>query len=444
MNKKILIFAITLLFVLPGISINSVGLSDNRSVLNSNYLDNYLIEDVPYAPQKEFGCAFACIEMIFEYYSKNSSMIKNLFYSGGGYGFAYKREPKSIISPPFARPPYFFKILRSTTLNQGSDDFKFMSSLYGLESKNIFPDFVYNHFKHWNNYWKNVKGILKEDKPILTSIDPCAWPIYLDLFNLTRPLPGRGGHAIVLVGFNEKNRTVCVNDPYPGSMNLSEKGKYRWVDLFDFKRAMVRSFWELRENSYEYFYIENVSETPDFDVAFKLAHNRNIERLKGNISAYDSSFISPQFNEFGVNALKSLRDDYNSLKFYMLIPLLKISAKISGMIDPDNEMPFEYNAGSLKLEGFAQKYISELLIQIKGDLEDENLRNICEYESTLFKNISKNFFELSNLTYDLQNIVSNNSIFKVFTLSKEKLEEIVYVLNEIITIEEQIIKGPEI
>ena len=444
LNLKL--FTIGLIIILLSSAIgSSINLKSN-ALESSSESDSYLIEGVPYAAQTDFGCFYGSLEMLFKYYGKNSSLEKNFFYSGGGYSFCYERKKSTFIKPPIPRPPYLFKILRSSVAVQGSEDTKFMGSLYGLNMSSTYPDHVViNHEKHWNEWWPKVKNHIDNDDPVITSLDPCAWPIYLEIFNLTEPINGRGGHVIVIVGYNESNSTVCVQDPMAGSDKYYNPDRigYQWIDISDLKLAEERSFWEMKENGYEIFTIEDIFDTPNQDDAFKTAHDRNIMRLSGDKEAYDSDYINPQFNKFGIEGLKSLRNDFKSLKFYFLYPALKLMGFITGLIDPSNQMPFNYDAGLFELESKSQKVISEFLQDIKTNLTDENLTEICDYDSNLLNQNSDNFLELANHTYKLQDAVSDNFLLKGFIEAKPILDDIVSTLDEIISIQEQIIAGPQ-
>jgi hypothetical protein len=277
----------------------------------------------------------------------------------------------------------------------------------------------------------------------MVAIDPLAWPIFQEYLGINKtPLFGRGGHAIVVVGFNEENSTICCLDPMAGSPKwyVPNRSGYQWIDLKVFRKAVSRSFWDLKQNSYFLFAITNLSEEPDFDYAFRMAHNRNIEKLKGNVSAYDSAFMAPQFKEFGINAIKTLKAEYESPRFYLLYPFFKIMAKLTG--PSNNSMPFGYDSGWHKHEGAVQREISKFLLKIKSELNNESLKAICDYEAPLIKNQSLKFYELSNTTFKLQELFYGKFIIKAFSEAKVIIQDIVEILDEIIAIQEQIIAGP--
>jgi len=72
-------------------------------------VNNYIIENVPYAWQEEgIYCSPATIEMIMEYYGFNTTQTEILYYIGGGYSLGYPFSFSKILSN-HVKPPYTFK-----------------------------------------------------------------------------------------------------------------------------------------------------------------------------------------------------------------------------------------------------------------------------------------------------------------------------------------------
>jgi len=410
---------------------------------NTGSEESHLIEDVPYSYQSDYGCLYASLDMLFKYHGKNSSMLKNMFYNGVGYAYAFDMKLESLIKLPINQEPIDFNFYPSHVICQGGKDLHFLASLYGINlSLNHQESVVFNHIKAWNDWWENVKEIIKQDIPVLTAIDPCAWPIYYELFNKTRPMPGRSGHAIVLVGFNESNKTICVQDPMAGADEYYNPDRigYQWIDEKDFKIAMARSYWEFSENSYSYSYVTDTFETPNFDDAFRAAHERNIERLKGNIEVYDETFTN-YYKTFGIDAIRSLRDKYDSPLIFIKYPIYRIIAKITKNMG-ENAYPFGWSSGWIYRAGSVTEAMAGLLTEYRSELTDENLTQICDYESKLFTNISEGFFELDILLENLQDCLYNHSLMR-FSKIKEVKDEIVNELDHLIEMHEEILAGPE-
>jgi hypothetical protein len=381
--------------------------------------------------------------MLFSYHGKNSSLEKNLFFNGVGYSYFYKWKFEGFKTRPMSYAPRLFNFFTSLHACQGVEDYTFIGKSYGLNMNVSYPkNIVFNDYKFWNEWFSKVKNYIKNDKPVVTGIDPCAWPIYLEIFNLTKPMLVHAGHTIIIVGFNEKNETICVQDPMAGAEKWSNPDRvgYQWISFFDFKRAMRRSYWEFSENSYWFTAVENVTETPNFDDAFKRAHDRNIERLKGNKSLYADIYLD-DFDKFGIEVFKTLKEDFNSYKFFIRYPFYRIIAKITG--SGKDALPFRWVSGWYKHEAKVLDNMSIFLNEMKLDLTDDNLTEICDYESTLFKNASEKFYMLCNETRKLQDLLYNKTIFEVFSESKSILNEIVDILDDIIQIQEDIIEGPD-
>ena len=445
--KKIvcILFVVFLISVIPSVPASPILNNEYSNIENKALFEEHVIQDVPYIPQQEFGCAYACAAMIFAHHGKESSMMKNYYYCGAGYSFAYPRTLESIVTLPFGRPPYFFQFLSSGIVNQGDDDWDLMAALNGAEQVHHYAstNFVINHVKEWNNWWTEVKDYIKNDDPVMTSIDALAWPIWQEYAGMTKtPLFQRSAHVVLIVGFNEKNQSICVQDPMAGSPSYYNPNRtgYQWFKLNIFRRALRRSFSDLNQNSYEVGVIVNITESPDFDDAFRIAHERNIEKLKGNKSAYDQDWIVSQFKEFGIDALRTLRDHYNSPMFYLLFPFFKKMAEATG--PRKNAYPFGYDSGWHKHEAAIHREISKFLIEVKPELTDENLTKICDYESVLFHNASEKFYELANTTVKLQDLLYNKTFFTMFSEARSILKDVVSVIDEILVLQEAIIAGP--
>jgi hypothetical protein len=109
---------------------------------------------------------------------------------------------------------------------------------------------------------------------------------------------------------------------------------------------------------------------------------------------------------------------------------------------PGNGIPFSWTAGGFNLQAQEQVYVADFLLDVKSELSDPNLQKICDHDSRLIKNASIKFFELSNLTYQLQDSLYNHSIFKSIYETFQVLKDINVVLEDLIVIHEEIIAGP--
>ena len=157
--------------------------------------------------------------MLINYYGVNTTIEEVLHSSGIGYSFAYIR----------------FLTTRNPMAGAGVCQFPLNTlstlSLYGLKTdpKSYLDPYIKGSNaisdENWENYWSNVKGHIAEDAPILTSVDPFSIPYYREKLNITNT-ETHGGHAIIVIGYNESNQTVCYNDPGPGIWDEEENGSY--------------------------------------------------------------------------------------------------------------------------------------------------------------------------------------------------------------------------
>ena len=222
--KKILIIAVLLFFSLSSYTTAlSFSVTKNTTEIDDN--EYHMIKGVPYVGQEEWHyCETSAIEMVFRYYGINLSQVAILYTSGGGYSAAYNPRLIPSLTPPFIRFPHKTRLWTAEVAG-GPDDYKFLAQLYGLQCKYIFPDHVTNHEKCWDYYWEAVKSYVKQDIPVITGLDPTAWPLYKEAINLSFTLPRifAGPHMVVVVGFNETNSTV------PGNSYTSYSKSYQSI-----------------------------------------------------------------------------------------------------------------------------------------------------------------------------------------------------------------------
>ncbi len=435
-TKKILALSVISIIIITTFSTVSFAYSSEYGTLdlkNSNDDESHVIEGVPYSPQKRgIYCEYASVEMVLQYYDINTSEIEIIYNVGGGCSIGYKPSLMSKILRPIIRPPYKFRFWTDEVCG-GTFDYKFMANLYGLSFDYIYPKSIVNHEKQWNEYWENLKNYIRNDIPVITGIDPLVWPPYMEIQNITFIIPAlfAGSHVIVVVGYNESNQTVCVNDPAGIYYSCPEKGYYLWVNLSDFKRAVQRINYELNYYKYTMLIFKEISDPLPKEIAADLAHQRNIQKMKGIKSAYDEDFMNKNFYEFGINALKALREDFKS-KFLVRIPAFKIIAKLYPLSYPFVDV-LRMMERNFAFESVTKQDVSEYLMENK---------ELCEYyekDAILLKTESKYWKNLSILMENLEVIILNKTLVKAILLSKPILNEIVKTLDSIIAIENMII-----
>lgn len=436
-TKKTIILYLTIFILLSQIVTFSIGSNLEKTNISVNEeLESHLIEGVPYIYQEEgIYCSPATIEMIFEYYGFNTSQTEILYYLGGGYSLGYKFHLSKILSHQI-KPPYAFSIWPGWAITQGTDDKKFLANIFGCNAEKMMPERIISHQKTWTDYWKTVKGYINRDIPVMTSVDPGSWPLYMEIKNISRiPIFNKGGHCILIVGYNENNNSLCFNDAYAGYKGFSEKGTYQWVSISDFKRSLRRSSGSTQKyNCYEIITIEKVTEPLSQKEAFESAHIRNIERLKGNVSQYDSDHIIENFQSFGIKALEELKKDFQLEILLNRILFYKVLNKISG-----GWLPFEQISYYYGTEAEVKQRVSNYIMNITTNL---SLSNSYVREAELLMNESYLWKNLSSSILQLDGIIKENNFIKARVLSKDILEVIVQTIDEIISIEEAIIVGP--
>ncbi len=316
MHKTILCGIIFIVLVLNCVLLNPLGSISTFSDGTTVQPRSYLISNVPYVCQEtDFYCAYACPTMIFNYYHINTTLAEVVYNSGVGYALLY--------SPPYA-PRLPVGCIGSC---KWGNDRRFLAGLYGFSYEDWRADSSESEQQRWEAYWMRVKQNISENKPVITSVDPMNLP---SLRNAIRKhlgvtsglwmrisdvfwdsIPSYMYHAILLVGYNEENHTVCYHDPSAGLYGCPEIGTYAWMDLKTFRRALNRLYIDSPLFSYV---VETFADTPDPPLdkqnIFLLAHERNIEKLKGNRSVYES-FLYEQWNDtkLGIQGLQQMRAD---------------------------------------------------------------------------------------------------------------------------------------
>ncbi len=431
---KVIVYLITILIIFP----NMVNLTNaSQTVSNANNFENesYVIKNVSYVSQKEvIFCEFAAIETVLRYYGLNISQIELFYQIGGGFSMAYK--PSFDIKPPIIHPPHKFKFWTDETCG-GTEDYNLFANLQGLSFEYLYPQRIINKEKTWSKYWENLKNYVKNDTPVVTGIDILAWPPYLEMQNISFILPAifADSHVVTIIGFNESNSSVCVNDPASGIYGNPEQGTYRWVSKKTFKKAVSRIHSELKHYEYTMLIFKNISKPIPDDISANLTFQRNIQRMKGDKNAYDSDFVNPNFQKYGINALYELKKDLQD-KFLLRLPFLRIISKLYPASYPFDDV-LRIMKRNAHWESLCKTYISNYLQKNKDD---------CKYyEKTakLLKNESRYWENLSNQAMELEIAVKNYTFIKSRIFTKKALSKMTDTIDEIISIEKSIIKNFE-
>jgi hypothetical protein len=282
----------------------------------------------------------------------------------------------------------------------------------------------------WDRYYEKMKELINADIPIQTSVDPYClafWNEHLNFSNDTS-----GGHAVVIVGYNETNKTICYNDPYAAALNVS--GSYLWEDQDIFKTAV-----EKMNGVYKIYVFskQNHTEKPTRKERFEKVHDLNILRLQGDFKYYFGIDIDPSnlpflyqlfFNtcyHLGINATEKQKIDiHGPVQRLRTLSLYK-----------------QYETMSLSPYYFYYDVFQQIENVSTYLLEQQNLSSLCLHDGILLRQESTLWKKLVSYYKEIQEININNSLIKTLMLTNPIFDEIVITLDEIIGIEQQILNN---
>jgi len=380
---------------------STISQSDGKKSSTLEIPDSHIIENVPYVNQGDsWYCTVASITMIFLYYGINTSLLEVCYNSGVGYSLGYKR-----IYPCLS--------ITGVVMSQEPEDRQFLADIYGLNySYWNFNDKSISDDSKWQMFWTSVKENISINIPVATDIWMDELPYYKNKSD---------AHAILLVGFNETNNTVCVHDSYAHMYNTSMSGTYIYIPIDCLKKTLISYnggyFFEIFEDT--------IAKPLPKKEAFELAHSRNINRMKGHANAYDKEFIKSQLGVlthiFGVHAVKCIKHSYNIRNILML----SISGKIKGtdnMLGLANWCYWIY---------YEKHNMSQYLI------ENTDLHPTALFDAEMLEIEANNWMLLYYKNMELFSI----PIFRI-PAKLLVLKEIRDILDVIISIEKDIIAGP--
>ena len=335
--------------------------------------------------------------------------------------------------------------------------YEFLSDLYGVTFSFWKAPKNSNFNDIWEEYCLLIKQNISEGLPVAAVVEEST--LVIDnlglkfLSEISKNLPKGFGHFILLLGYNETNQTVCYNDPAYGIINKPELGTYRWVNLTTFKTSSSKVSYQL----YVKIFSKNSEEPLSKQEAFNLSHKRNIEKLKGNFSVYfdEYSGIYEKDNySLGINALERLKGDLkdgiiNQIKsayIYKLNNNFGFFYRFMDRIYKHTYKIFPYNINKIILDSndvfeniaIEKNYTANYLKEIQNNLTDENLINLCKYESSLFKYESENWSKIENYYNEFR----KKGVFMPLPQALTLLNNIAEAIENIILIEEAIIRGP--
>jgi len=422
MKRKIAIILIAfVLSTTSGLSIITVSAGHaftSFDDLTADTNDSHIIEGVPYVGQNKYSCAYASLTMIFRYYGHNVTLEDVLHNSGVGYSIAFST---------FGIPGFIENRgipMAGTGIVQNPFNIKYLASLYGLKLKtmNLFDSIIpASEEQKWDSYWLNTKKYIKENIPVQTSVDPCSLPFYIENYKIPKEID-HAAHSVVIIGFNESNNTVCINDPGPFLFNDSKNGTYVFLSKNVFKNAVkntIASKYLLL--TYEPDYSKTVLTENEI---FEICHKKNIEKMEGKIGSYIGTSTGFTLPILGINALKKYKKNLEK-------PLLRllIIKKLSNI----NPRILNHSFNFLSLE---KQNISKYLYQKR------KLSYFCEYDAFLLEQESECCKKLHQYNLELYEMSKNNNLLKVLFSSKELFIKMIDEINLMINIEQKIIENP--
>jgi hypothetical protein len=456
------ISAIFIGFILIICIFSSINLSATNIAKNNFSKQNQsnVIKGVPYVGQQtDFYCVYAAPAMIFKYYGINTTQYEVLFRSGGGYSLLYCHP----------------KIKKIPVGCAGSSDWEidrtFLAELYGLNYTEEWLTYMNISKKDiWNEYWNRIKENLSNNIPVLTWTDPTGLTsmrealrkemnISEGLFSLIPEIfwncfPSTVSHMIVLVGYNNSNGTICFNDPGTEVLNRPECGTYAWMNLTDFKNQL-KILRLQSDTAYLIGAFQNTSNPPlNKTDAFEKALIRNIERMKGNRSVYDIHQKEHwKVKEFGIQGLKQLKNDlepglknristiltYKFRNFISLKPLVFRMYKILDRVVPNivNMSDFQSMMNYYYQFILEKRDIANYLENIQEDIENPELKQICQNNSILMRQEMKKFAELA----ENYSIFIEKGVFLSLLRAVKIMDNMMRITEELISIEGKIISS---
>ena len=410
----VLTVIVTVFLIVTGVTIfldnktHSLAKSVNLEPL---VYDAYLIEGVPFIDQEtNFYCSYAANAMIFNYYNKNTSLSEILFSSGIGYSLFYQSS---------SGRSYQHMFRSGVFLCQNMSEQEFVASLFSLSYDYWYLENITTDIENWDEYWSNTKNYIINDIPVKTSVDPYSIPPLNKMYDSEDI---HGGHAVVIVGFNESNSTVCYNDPQAGLWGEAKNGSYFYLSQEIFKGAVknttgLKYFLE--------FFINNSDSKPlTKEQRFQKAHDRNIKKMKGEIG------IKPDLSKLffansGMKGLKLFKKDLRMGYFHRMRTVIIYSY-----------YPANY------VISIEKQNASQYLDEIKNSLDSPDLINICNYDSSLLQKEADQWNEINQYFSHIYDIGQENRFIITLLKSIPITSKIRTNVNELISLETQIIEGP--
>jgi hypothetical protein len=358
---------------------------------------------------------------MINYYGYNTTLQETLHNLGLGYSLIYYRK--------LALPKIPIGGIGTCEL---PFNLEFFSDLYNLSYQDLSVTGDPSNDTIWEKYWTRVQYMISNDVPVRTSVNALQLSYYQDRYNLSDNITG-GGHAIVIVGYNNSNNTICYNDPGVAIDDIPKNGTYVYESQDVFRKAVESRLINIST-------IQVFTKKPQFQLLspqqrFEQSHAQNIKRLRGDFEAYygiDPSNLPlltylylSTYAYRGIAAARALKRDVS----WPLHRLLTISRYQEYYNELSDIFYMMYDNTRIEKEN-----ISYYL------LENQNLSPICKTEGLLFQREADCWKNFTLLVKELNEISANQGLIITFLQSQNIFKQMNQLLDEIINIEKTIIK----
>jgi len=242
---------------------------------------SHVINGIPYTAQTEFNyCYYACLTMALNFMGLNTSLDEVLFFGGVGYTHSFNGDNR------LPAPVIYF------------NDFL---NLFGVQENDWtarIPDPPSD--ENWTAYCTRLQDNITNDQPVMTMVYPFSLPSLRTQFAVDNKtwniLFPTGIHAVLVIGYNTTNQSVCYQDPNAGYYGDSRYGDHAWMTLSQLRTAVENCIF----HRYRIATLNQTTPPLPRDEAAAAALQMNHFDLEGDSRP-----------GFGVNATRQLCDWYS-------------------------------------------------------------------------------------------------------------------------------------
>lgn len=267
------------------------------------------LEDVPFVWQEINGfCNWAATSSALQYIGVDLDLAAVFAATTVGFSYAYYKYNDSLLT----YPGVIYKQVEPT---------QFLSELYGV-NYTVYVGENLPGGDHAQQLWENeginvgrisgqtdalalMRNTIDQGYPLLVSVDPMWLPTADYDYLRERGLSG-GGHAILIVGYNNTEGTATIIDPGVGSFGdqygYPDNGRGNYTTI---SYSQLSTAWSSR------YYISELLQPgpePDQDISDSLAPAIR-DKLLGVGSSYAPSSSSAFLWSFGEGAFRKMSED---------------------------------------------------------------------------------------------------------------------------------------